>query len=363
MPLTLVNARQAGRTSRLDTVRVPSLVRSLILAGVSLGLAPSCSSSERAGCVPGAQVSCPCAGGGVGVQVCVDAGDAYGACGSCTEMKGDASQRPDAGRIRADGGGAQDGRSNPGPDGAGVDATLRADASARMDAGPDATNRGSDAIADASSIDVDDAPTTPICGYPDATCEVPPGAVAQGGCCTNTVCRPDASPRCCVPTNLPCNIYTDCCDSTNYCDPGRHCTPRPACAKNGEGCGAGYPWITGCCSATATCDTSDIPYECCQQAGTPCQTTADCCLDLTCGDAGTCVRPSCIATSLAQSECAKFPFVPCCDPRLDCQQPTMMDPETRCCAPSGTVLGPTDSPNLCCGVGIETFADGSQECL
>jgi len=32
------------------------------------------------GCVPGAQVSCPCLNGGQGVQVCADGGDRYGAC-------------------------------------------------------------------------------------------------------------------------------------------------------------------------------------------------------------------------------------------------------------------------------------------
>jgi len=41
----------------------------------------------------------------------------------------------------------------------------------------------------------------------------------------------------------------------------------------------------------------------------------------------------------------------------------MMMPNTRCCAPPGTPLGSTDSPSLCCDIGVMTLPDDSLECL
>jgi len=48
---------------------------------------------------------------------------------------------------------------------------------------------------------------------------------------------------------------------------------------------------------------------------------------------------------------------------LQCATPTMMMPNTRCCAPPGTPLGSTDSPSLCCDIGVMTLPDDSLECL
>jgi hypothetical protein len=57
-------------------------------------LGPSCSSSGKEGCVPGQQVTCPCAGGGTGVQVCNADGAAYGACGACEPARDGSADAP-----------------------------------------------------------------------------------------------------------------------------------------------------------------------------------------------------------------------------------------------------------------------------
>jgi hypothetical protein len=71
------------------------------------GGTPEGSSSS---CTPGRQVSCPCAGGGQGVQVCNDEGTGYGPCGC-----GDASMTMEAGQDATKDTGSDGSTSGDGP--------------------------------------------------------------------------------------------------------------------------------------------------------------------------------------------------------------------------------------------------------
>ena len=305
-----------------------------------LGFSASCSPHDA--CVPGQQVSCPCAGGGTGVQVCREDRTGYEPCGQCSAPTRDAS-------------------SDTGFD-TGVDATVDVAADAAIDA--------PDTVQDAVSTDVpvdaigptSDAPTTPFCTVTSPNCGLPAGApFPPGACCLGTICDSSSgTPRCCVEHAHPCSISSDCCDSTEVCY-GGVCSLPPGCRNNGQECGPAHPEVTGCCSSTAICQTNTIPAKCCQPVGTACGSDADCCFDLTCGADGLCHAPSCVPTN-DLVECAIFPGTTCCDARLRCSTPTMMMPTARCCAPPGTALGPTDSPGLCCDPRVLTLPDLSMQC-
>jgi hypothetical protein len=80
-----------------------SFSRAVVAAGVvcSLGVfttTQGCSSESAASCVPGAQVSCPCAGGGTGVQTCNTPGTGYEPCESCGASQRDGSADAPSGR-------------------------------------------------------------------------------------------------------------------------------------------------------------------------------------------------------------------------------------------------------------------------
>ena len=302
---------------------------SILLAAVS------CSSSPTPPCAPGLQVSCPCAAGGTGVQTCGNDGTAFGSCGPCGVATHDAHTVEDLALGSAD-----------------LLRTVSADLSSQsaMD------------LATSSPPDLafaGDLAQAPICTNPHPTCHVPPGAA--GGCCFGTTCDDSTGTvRCCVENNHPCNIDSDCCDTTEVCTHGA-CTPPPQCAMNGSACGASAPWVTGCCSATAICDQTNIPTRCCQPSGTSCHSDSDCCGALACGANGQCQPPACIPSG-NQIDCAIFPGTPCCDARLTCPAVTRSNPNVKCCAPAGTILGSNDSPSLCCAPGVTYLPDGTLEC-
>jgi hypothetical protein len=324
----------------------PAISCALALASLLLGVAPSCTpGSAPEACAPGRRVTCPCDGGETGIQVCRDDGSGYGPCTSCgASPVNDASLDADTADAPADGAGGA-------PADAGTDAPDDADMDAPDDG--DASDASTDAPVDAAQ--------SPFCTVTNPNCGFPPGAT--GGCCLGTVCdQSQGTLRCCVEDAHPCNISSDCCDATEICNSAGVCSPPPGCRDNGQACGPGHPEVTGCCSPGAVCETAVEPALCCQPAGTACQSDADCCLQLSCGAGGVCQAPSCVPTGYSV-DCAVFPGTPCCDQRLQCSTPTPSMPDTRCCAPSGTVLVSTDSPSLCCGTDVLTLPDGSLECV
>jgi hypothetical protein len=80
------------------------------------------STSAGGACPPGMQITCTCAGGGSGVQVCAETGDAYGACLGCPAGSGGSGQGGTAGH----GGHATSSTGGPGSGGAGGASTTGA---------------------------------------------------------------------------------------------------------------------------------------------------------------------------------------------------------------------------------------------
>jgi hypothetical protein len=244
--------------------------------------------------VPGAQVTCACTGGLIGVRRCGDDG-AFGACSSCAAMD-DAARLLDAAVVDA-----------------GVDASTN-------DAAPANDAAASDAGSDAGRLGTTGAPCTqasdclgqsPMClaignGYCTSACdpanadfttqldpECPGSAFCDGTQCASACTARSGAMPC--PTGTACLAGAGCVpNATSMCDP-----TNPASCATGQVCGDfGFDPIGICC---ARCDpfapacnthegcfvmTADGEAGCTgangRSAGSPCLYIGDCAPGLGC---------------------------------------------------------------------------------
>jgi hypothetical protein len=74
----------------MRTIAYPVVTAALVLAPVLF----ASREAHAEGCVPGAQISCPCLNGSQGVQVCADRGDRYAPC-QCAEKSSSPAATPE----------------------------------------------------------------------------------------------------------------------------------------------------------------------------------------------------------------------------------------------------------------------------
>ncbi len=273
----------------------PAISLSLALTTLFIGLAPSCSSHDES-CAPGQQVTCPCAGGGTGVQVCSADGSGYDACQACvTTPAGDAS--PDA------------------PLDASTDAAPEAPLDASTDAEPDAPPDGGTGC------------VYPTDGLGDATWPQPTAGSCQGN--TAYTCDPALHQMvgvACAAGDV-CATYelTESPDPATYSQPGRTylwagcipagaapCqltfTPRPGDYPSGEWSAPPSTCVGDDISACTTAPILDDPTWLFDLNG---GTTTGYVAVTDCGAGQQCVEAQAAPTLAAVAGCYASPLVSC----------------------------------------------------